>query len=316
MQFQECPLCGEHLAWPAHYCKGCGTPFDDLVAHHQAPPPRRTWPRRLRWPQAWRPAPRTGPRPHPAGPTSAQPWSRHTRQPALAGAGLTVLACVVWAWSGSAPAPHPPVTAQAMRAAGPGTAPPPAAPPPAPTLTLSAARAPAPIAAEVIAPAANQTPAPASPTAPITPITPIAAEPTATATAVVSATPADGWLAPSAAEALAAARAWFDADSQATEVLALRAHYADTVDFLDRGPQPWSAVQAHKRDYLQRWPVRHYALLRAESLAGGPRDQTRVALHYRWRIERDGHWRQGQAVTLLAFQRQDGQVRVVMERPG
>ena len=284
MQFQECPLCGEHLAWPAHYCKGCGTPFDDLLAHHQAPPPRRTWAQRLRWPRRWHPAPR--PRPRPAGPAPTHHWGQNARRPALAGAGLTVLACAVWAWRGSAP------------------------PPPAigPAPTHAAAPAPAPIATDVIAPAAHQAPAPASPAA--------TATATATAIAIATTTPTDGGQAPTATEALAAARAWLDADSQATDVQTLRGHYADTVDFQDRGPQPWSAVQANKRDYLLRWPVRHYALLRAEPVAGGPQDQTRVALHYRWRVERDGHWRQGQAITLLAFQRQDGQVRVVMERPG
>jgi hypothetical protein len=121
------------------------------------------------------------------------------------------------------------------------------------------------------------------------------------------------------------ATAWFDAGAQAADAQAMRRFYADTVAYYQRGAQPWRALAADKAAYLRRWPQRHYQLngVRllppATAAAAGdalPDDTVCVALNFHWRVERDGRWRRGQAVTVLALRRVDGELRVVMEREG
>lgn len=122
------------------------------------------------------------------------------------------------------------------------------------------------------------------------------------------------------AQALQFAAEWFNAGTEAADAQAMRRFYADSVRYYERGTLPWSAVAADKAAYLRRWPLRSYQLDQVQLLSAADGstadDELQVAMHFHWRVERDGRWRRGLAVTVLALRQVDGQWRVVAERGG
>jgi len=306
LNFQECSHCGDPLRPDSGHCGNCGEPV----------PP---------WPSEPAPRRRAGrvadgrPGTAPPAPVSAQARAATHARLAL-GLGLLLAATTgaAWLWSqqqaapaaasgatlisaqpatGQAVASVAPVLSQSVPVPVPNSTPtptPPSASASAPTATASSATvASLPVAAVAVAVAA------------------VAAEPAA---------PLPATALPNAEQAKQFATAWFEAGARASDAQTMRRFYADTIAYYQRGEQSWRAVAADKAAYLRRWPQRSYQLdgvqlLRAAE--GTPAsDAVQVALNFHWRVERDGRWFRGQAVTVLALRRVGGELRVVMEREG